>query len=92
MVITFRILRWGDDPELSGCVNAQSCLTLCDSMHCSPPGSSVHGIFQAKILEPFPPPGDLPNPGVEPGSLASPALAEAFFTASAAWEAQVGPV
>ena len=31
----------------------QSCLTLCDSMHCSLPGSSVHGIFQAKILEWF---------------------------------------
>ena len=37
---------------------AQSCLTLCDPMHCSPPGSSVHGILQARILEwvaiPFP--------------------------------------
>ena len=30
---------------------AQSCLTLCDPMNCSPPGSSVHGILQAKILE-----------------------------------------
>ena len=30
---------------------AQSCLTLCDPMHCSPPGSSVHGIPQARILE-----------------------------------------
>ena len=30
---------------------AQSCLTLCDSMDCSPPGSSVYGIFQARILE-----------------------------------------
>ena len=30
---------------------AQLCLTLCDPMDCSPPGSSVHGIFQAKILE-----------------------------------------
>ena len=29
----------------------QSCLTLCDPMDCSPPGSSVHGISQAKILE-----------------------------------------
>ena len=32
-------------------VGAQSCLTLCDPMECSPPGSSVHGIFQARILE-----------------------------------------
>ena len=47
--------------------------TLCDSMHCSPPVSSVHGILQARILEwvPFPSPGDLPNPGME---LSSPAL------------------
>ena len=30
---------------------AQSCPTVCDPMDCSPPGSSVHGIFQARILE-----------------------------------------
>ena len=30
---------------------AQSCLTLSDPMDCSPPGSSVHGIFQASVLE-----------------------------------------
>ena len=30
---------------------ARSCLTLCDPMDCSPPGSSVYGILQAKILE-----------------------------------------
>ena len=29
----------------------QSCLTLCDPMDCSPPGSSVHGILQARIVE-----------------------------------------
>ena len=29
----------------------QSCLTLCDPMDCSPPGPSVHGILQARILE-----------------------------------------
>ena len=29
----------------------QSYLTLCDPMNCSPPGSSVHGILQARILE-----------------------------------------
>ena len=30
---------------------AQSCPTLCDPMDCSPPSSSVHGIFQARVLE-----------------------------------------
>ena len=33
------------------CMHAQSCLTLCDPMDSSPPGSSVHGIVQARILE-----------------------------------------
>ena len=33
------------------CVPAQSCLILCDPVDCSPPGSSDHGIFQARILE-----------------------------------------
>ena len=33
------------------CVCAQSCLTLCNPMDCSLPGSSVHGILQAKIQE-----------------------------------------
>ena len=35
---------------------------------CIPPGSSVHEIFQARILDglPFPSPGDLPDPGIEP--------------------------
>ena len=45
----------------------QLCPTLCDPMDCSPPGSSVHGILQAKILEwvSFPSPGDIPDPGIE---------------------------
>ena len=30
---------------------AQSCLTFCDPMNCNPPGSSVHGVLQARILE-----------------------------------------
>ena len=49
-------------------------------MNCSPPGSSNHGISQARILEwvAFPSPGDLPDPGIEPESSA---LAGAFFTA-----------
>ena len=52
---------------------AQSCLTLCNPMDCSPPSSSVHGILQARILEsglPFPSSGHLPDLGIEPGSYA----------------------
>ena len=37
---------------------------------------------------PRPPPGDLPDPGIKPTSLVSPALAGRFFTTSATWEAQ----
>ena len=47
------------------CVCAQSCPTLCGPTDCSPPGSSVHG-----LLLPCPPPGDLPDPGIKPASLA----------------------
>jgi len=38
---------------------------------------------------PFPPPGDLPNPGIEPESLVSAALAHRFFTATATWETHI---
>ena len=60
----------------------QSHTTLCDTMDCSPPGSSVHGILQARYWSglPFLPPGDLPNPGLEPTWLKSPAFAGGFFT------------
>ena len=56
------------------CSTAQSCPTLCNSMDCSPPGSSVHGVLQARILSglPFPPPGDLPDPWSEPVSPVAP--------------------
>ena len=51
---------------------------------------TVHGILQARILEwvAVPSPGDLPNPGIQPKSLMSPALAGGFFPTSIAWEAQ----
>ena len=49
-------------------------------MDCSLPGSSVHGVFQARILEwgATPSPGDLPNSGIKPVSLV---LAGGFFIA-----------
>ena len=64
------------------------CPTLFDPKDCSSPGSSVHEILQARILEcvPCPPPGNLPNPGIQPSSLMSPALAGGFFTISTTWE------
>ena len=62
--------------------SAQSCLTLCSFVDCSPPGSSVHGIFQTRILGrlPLSTPYYPPNPGIEAAPFASPALADRFFT------------
>ena len=45
---------------------AQLCLTLGDLMNCSAPGSSVHGILCSGFS--YPPPGDIPEQGIEPGS------------------------
>ena len=57
------------------------CLTLCDPVHWSPQGFSIPGILQARILEwvaiPFF--RDLPDPGMEPMSPASPGLAGKYF-------------
>ena len=60
------------------CLAAQSCPTLCDPMDWCQPGSSVHGILEARILGwvAFPSPGGLPHPGIK---LESPALAGGFF-------------
>ena len=45
-----------------------SCRTLCDPMECSLPDFSVHGILHTRNWSglPFPSPGDLPNPGIQP--------------------------
>ena len=56
---------------------AQSCLTLCNPMDCSPPGSFVHGDSPGKntgVGLPFPLPEDLSDPEIEPKSSVSPAL------------------
>ena len=53
---TYHLVRGIEDDirasvELSWCTYMLSCVWLRDPMDCSPPGSSVHGIFQARILE-----------------------------------------
>ena len=55
---------------------SQLCPTLCDPMDCSPPDSSLHGIFQQKYWSgfPVPSPGDLPDPGIKPTAPAAPEL------------------
>ena len=63
--------------ECVGAKSLQLCQTLCNPIDCSPPGSSVHGILLARILEwvVMPLLGDLPDPGTELMTLKSPALA-----------------
>ena len=57
-------------------MHTQSSPTLCDPIDCSPPGSSVHGILQARILEwiAMSSSRDLPDPGINPASPVSLAL------------------
>ena len=69
------------------CLVPESHLTVCEPTDCSPPRFSAQGISQARILEwlPFPPPGDLPDPGIK---LTSPALAAILYhwaTREALW-------
>ena len=66
----------------------QSHLTLYDPVGCSLPGSSVHGILQARILEWVAMPSSWGSSrlGIESTSLMSPALTSRFFTPSTTWE------
>ena len=59
---------------------------VCVPTDCSLLGSSVHGILSPS-KNTCPPPGDLPNPGIEPASLRSPTLAGGFFITSATCKA-----
>ena len=71
------------------CTVAQLCLTLCDSMDWSLSGFSINGmgLSQHEYWSglPFPPPGDLPNPGIEPAFPGSAAVAGGFFYHWAIW-------
>ena len=73
-------------------MNAKSfqwCLTLCDPMDCSHQAPLSMGFSRQEHWTELPcsPPGDVPNPGIEPASLMSPTLAGGFFTTSATREA-----
>ena len=80
------------DPEFdyssfSVCVCAKSvqwCLTHCNPVGCNPPGSSAHGILQARTLGGLrcPPAGALPDPEMEPSSLNTSITWEALYSQS----------
>ena len=69
-ILQARRLEWVAIPFSRKSEIAQLCLTVCDLLDCSLPGSSVHGIFQAGVRSglPFHSPGDLLDPGIEPRS------------------------
>ena len=64
------------------CVRTQLCLTLCDPMDCSPQAPLSMGFSRPEYWSKwaFPSSGNLPDPWIEPVSLAFPALAGSFFT------------
>ena len=65
------------------CMRAELLLTLCDAVKHSPPGSLAMGLCQQEHWSglPFPPAGDLSNPGIKPASPEALALAGGFFIA-----------
>ena len=70
---------------------AQICLTLCDPMDGSPPGSlclwESPGKNTRVSCHAFLPPGNLPDPGIEPESLMFPTLTGRLFATGTAWGA-----
>ena len=78
--------------ELCVCVPKllQLCPAFCDPMDCSPPGFFSIRFSRQEYWSGLlcPPPGDLPDPGIEPASLMSPTLAHQFFLTCTTWEAR----
>ena len=76
---------------MHACLVTQSCPTLCNSMDCSPPGSSVHGILQARILKwvaiPSSRGSSQPRDQTHLSHISwSPASAGRFFATGATWD------
>ena len=61
------------------CLVSQSCPTLCNPMNCGPPGSYVHGILQARILEWVAMPSSRASPQLRDGTQVS-LITGGFFT------------
>ena len=71
-------------------LSPQSFPALCNPLGCNLPAPLSMGFSRQEHWSglPFPPPRDLPDPGINPTSLRSPAWAGGFFTTSTTWEAQ----
>ena len=81
-------------PEWGAIILLQLCPNLCDTrtVTCQAPLSMGFPRQEYWSALPFPPPGDLPDLGIEAVSLTSLALAGGFFTTSAPWEATCDPM
>ena len=94
LCFNIQFLRWSGNEPAIVCVHAkllQLWPVLCNLMGCSPPVSSFHGILQARIVEwvAMPSSRGSSDPGIEPPSLMSPALAGRVLNTSTTWEAPV---
>ena len=76
-------------PNDRACMHSR--VTLCDPMDCSPQASLSMGFSRQEYWSELlcPPPEDLPDLGIEPTSLMSPALVGMFFTTGTTWEAKI---
>ena len=83
--------KGGDRRDCLPAQSLQSCLTLCDPMDCNPPGSSVHGILQARILEwdSMPSSRGSSSPKYPTRIFCVSCIAGDFFIHWATWKAQV---
>ena len=90
-VLTSLLPQFESPPSHMRAKSLQSCPTLCDPTDCSPPLSVGFSRQEYWSELPCPPPGDLPNPGIEPMTLTSPALAAGFFTTSATFGSPFSP-
>ena len=79
-------------PSIRVAKSLQSCLTLCTPMDCSPPGSSLHGISQARVMECVAIASSRGSSQPRDQTCISmfPALAGKFFTTSTTWETHLG--
>ena len=84
---------WCKLPETHVCVISHLVLSLCVPVDCCPQGASVHGILQARVLEPLAMPSSRGSsqPKGKPESLRLPALAGGFFTTEPSRKLSRGP-
>ena len=97
-ITTIFVLTWCVSVCLRVCMRSQS-HSNCIQLFATPCAVARQAALSVEVSRqeywsglPCPPPGDLPEPGIEPASLTSPASAGRFFTTIATWEAPIRPI